>query len=69
MLGTAQAEVLNQTPNDLDAQKVLKLTKGFLKGALHAEGKDDIIQCVRDVKSVLKDADDAYHKFVSLKLR
>jgi hypothetical protein len=46
-----------------DATNALKFTEGFLLGALDAEGFDDIEKCIKDVKTVVTDAETAVQDF------
>lgn len=42
------------------AQEALSITEGFIKGALDAEGFDDIEKCIGDGIALVKDAETAY---------
>ena len=46
-----------------DTATVVSLTKGFLHGALDAEGFTDIEKCIQDAETVVKDAETAYTDF------
>ena len=57
LLGTVAAEQQN------DLTQVEQIVGGFLKGALHAEGFDDILKCIHDGETIVKDSEDAYAHF------
>jgi len=47
----------------LDRLKLTAIVEGVLKGALHAEGFDDINHCIADAEHVFGDAEAAYKDF------
>ena len=57
LLGTVAAEQQN------DLTQVEQIVGGFLKGALEAEGFDDINKCIHDGETIIKDSEDAYSHF------
>lgn len=48
---------------ELDRLKLVAIVQGVLKGALHAEGFDDINTCIADAEHVFGDAEAAYEDF------
>ena len=58
LLGVASADNLR-----MDKQQFILMTEGFLKGALHAEGFDDIEKCIQDVESAVTDLEIVYTDF------
>ena len=56
---------LDKTPEQvqLDRIKLEKIVGGVLRGALHAEGFDDINHCIADAEAVFADAEGAYQDF------
>ena len=48
---------------ELDRLKLTAIVEGVLKGALHAEGFDDINTCIADAEHVFGDAENAYEDF------
>ena len=58
LLGAASADNLR-----MDKQQFILMTEGFLKGALHAEGFDDIEKCIQDVESAVTDLEIVYTDF------
>jgi hypothetical protein len=54
-----------RTPEEveLDRIKLEKIVGGVLRGALHAEGFDDINACIADAEHVFTDAEAAYEDF------
>ncbi len=48
-----------------DNQKMVEIVKGFLKGAIEAEGFNDIETCITDVEHVVSDAETAFTDFES----
>ena len=48
-----------------DNQKMVEIVKGFLKGAIEAEGFNDIETCITDVEHVVSDAETAFSDFES----
>lgn len=57
LLGTASATL---TPTE---QKALSITEGFVKGALDAEGFDDIEKCIKDGETLVSDSETAFTDF------
>jgi hypothetical protein len=60
LLGSASATTLPKAPQD---DQLIQIVSGMLKGALHAEGFDDITHCIQDAKHVISDAEAAYKDF------
>ena len=60
LVGTAAAA---QSQVELDRIKLEEIVGGVLKGALHAEGFDDINSCIGDAETVFKDAETAVQDF------
>ena len=58
LLGVVSAENLR-----MDKQQFIAMTEGFLKGALHAEGFDDIEKCIQDVEIAVTDLEIVYTDF------
>ena len=58
LLGAASADNLR-----MDKQQFILMTEGFLKGALDAEGFDDIEKCIQDVESAVTDLEIVYTDF------
>jgi hypothetical protein len=52
-----------QQPSQVDIVKMEQIVDGLLKGALHAEGFDDIAHCIQDVEEVVADAETAVADF------
>lgn len=48
---------------ELDRIKLEEIVGGILKGALHAEGFDDINKCIADAEDIFIDADHAVNDF------
>jgi len=46
-----------------DTQQMVLIVEGILKGALDAEGFDDIEHCIQDAATVIKDAEIAVQDF------
>jgi hypothetical protein len=44
---------------------MVEIVKGFLKGAIEAEGFNDIETCITDVEHVVSDAETAFSDFES----
>jgi hypothetical protein len=42
---------------------MVEIVKGFFKGAIEAEGFDDIETCIQDVEHVITDVETAYSDF------
>lgn len=47
----------------VDVKKLEDIVGGMLKGALDAEGFDDINSCIADAETIFKDAEDAFKDF------
>jgi len=60
LLGAVSAEI---KPVDINAKKLEAIVIGALKGAIHAEGFDDITKCISDGNDVLKSAEKAVKDF------
>ena len=58
LLGTAAAHNKN-----VDVKQVEEIVGGFLKGALDAEGFDDINKCIQDGEHIITDVEDAVQHF------
>ena len=58
LLGAASADNLR-----MDKQQFVLMTEGFLKGALNAEGFDDIEKCIQDVETAVTDLEIVYTDF------
>jgi hypothetical protein len=61
LMATVDAKSEQQV--QLDRIKLEKIVGGVLKGALDAEGFDDINACIADAEHVFQDADAAYLDF------
>lgn len=59
-LGTTIAK-----PQLKDNTVMVEIVKGFLKGAIEAEGFNDIEACMKDAGRVIKDAEAAFTDFES----
>ena len=57
----SKAKTVAEQQNDLT--QVEEIVGGFLKGALKAEGFDDINKCIHDGSTIIKDSEDAYAHF------
>lgn len=57
LLGAAQAQ------EGADAQEIVEIVTGILRGALDAEGFTDVEKCMGDASTVIKDAEAAVQDF------
>jgi hypothetical protein len=55
--------VVVQERSAVDVKKLEDMVGGMLKGALEAEGFDDINSCIADAEVIFKDAEDAFKDF------
>ena len=58
LLGASSAKNLR-----MDKGQFIAMTEGFLKGALNAEGFDDIEKCIQDAEEAITDIEVIYVDF------